>query len=79
MITINEHPLQLVKTALLGRWVVANVRDGMIIGDGDEITPEQMEAVTVDFLKMKLDKYEKGFRFKNEEHGFRVTVEHIEV
>ena len=53
---------ELVKTALLNKWEIANVgKDGCISKHIKEITSKQMYAIMIDSLKKQIEKMPDGF------------------
>lgn len=72
--------VELVKTALLNKWEIADVgKDNMINKHIKEITPIQMEAIMLDFLRSKCTEMPRGFKL-DLENGYKlnvVSLEHI--
>ena len=68
---------ELVKTALLNKWEIANVgKDGCISKHIKEITPKQMYAIMIDSLKAQIKKMPEGFTIDID--GYKVDVSKIE-
>jgi len=69
--------IELVNTALLNRWEIADVgKDGMVNKHIKEITSLQMEAIMLHFLKNKIVEMENGFRL-DLKNGYELNVTKI--
>ena len=66
--------IELVKTALLGRWEIVNIgKDGLISKHIKEITQKQMYAIMIDSVKSKIKEMPEGFIINIDEYVVDVS------